>query len=133
MTTNVNYFKKRVGGIVMAAAMAVALVVPAGVQATTYIGNTDWMIAAPDESTEKNLRCYNGSVSYNMGLVTVLANGTTGYTKINQKLNGTCTLYIGYSTISRSAGTYTTVGSHKVLCECKNRAAYGKADGKYEK
>ncbi len=128
-----NELMKNMGKVVMAAAMAVALVVPTGVQATTYTGSIDWMTAAPNASTAKNLRCTNGSVSYNMGLVTVLANGTTGYTKINQKLNGTCTLYVGYSTVSRSAGTFNAIGYHEVFCECKNKAAYGKAAGRYEK
>ncbi len=119
MTTNLYYFKKRVGGIVMAAAMAVALVVPAGVQAGTK-ATTGWKIAALNSSTTARLY-YDGQ---NLGALTVKSTGS----QIISSYNGSkikCEVSVGKT--STASASKTQYASEITVSYDHKGAAYGRA------
>ncbi len=130
MTTNLNFFKKRVGGIVMAAAMAVALVVPVAAKAAvTYVNNADWIIVPYNSTKTTHLIC--GS-KYDMGKLTVTSTGAETVTTLNCILNGQHEVVAGKSKREYNATAKSGVGKHQVTYSCKG-AAYGRASGWYTK
>lgn len=117
MTTNLNFFKKRVGGIVMAAAMVVALVVPTGVQAGIK-ASTGWKIAALNSSTTAYL--YYGSE--NLGTLTVKSSGSQAISTYKGK-NKKYSVSAGKSRIDIHSKTQTS--SQITVTYDYKGAAYG--------
>ncbi len=125
-----NELKKNMGKVVIAAAMAVALVVPVAAKAAvTYVGNTDWLVVPYDSSETTNLIC--GS-KYNMGKVKVTSTGAETVTTLTPMLDGQHEVVAGESKSKYNASSKTGLKTHKVTYSCKG-AAYGKASGWYTK
>lgn len=125
--------KKRIGGIVMAAAMAVALVVPAGVQAATYTGKIDWVTVPYGGTHKEYLTCYYGTDEYGMGWATFISNGTDAITKLVQTGKGNSVLYAGKTVKEYKSQGFNGSGTHQVTYPCKAAAAHGKVTGSYTK
>lgn len=123
-----NELKKNMGKVVIAAAMAVALVVPVAAKAAvTYVGNTGWLVVPYDSTQSTHLIC--GS-KYDMGKLTVTSTGAETVSTLIPILSGQHEVVAGESKSKYNASSKTGLKTHKVTYSCKG-AAYGKASGQY--